>query len=567
MNNNFMIKELVSKTGHPILEVNGYLLHSKYNPLKEANTFSNNNFKPHYQNIIFGYGLGYNIKSIIEMLDDDETLLIYEPILKDDIIESSKIILCYDLESFKRIIKEKVELSDKINIICSPNYDLICPGEYKEFLKLIKEHVAISKVNENTVMAFSELWQKNYILNLQHALRDSSLNNLENSYNCPVVVASGGPSLSKQIPLLKKNREKFILISSGSAINSLLKEGINPDFAVSIDGTELNYNHYKHLHLKNTAFVYVMPSHPSIREHFLGDAYFAFSNAESKLEAHFRKVIGKDIIYLKGGGSVAHYALSIALYITRGPICLIGQDLAYTNNKTHADNNIRDEKVNPDDLLNNGAFYTEGYYGEEVITDYSFYHMKDIFEQLTTTFSSEKEVYNCTEGGVNIKGYKNIPFIEFCEKIKSVDDFSLNTNQQVIDGNYEERKRRLINYMVEEISTYYRIKKILVENLDLIKKNKSNTYFAQNILKKLDINDRQYKKLVEETALNLSLDAVNLNVLKNYKPEKDETPIEIFKRVKNQNIEMYKKMLEATNNAISYSKLLIEKLELEGEKI
>lgn len=40
-------------------------------------------------------------------------------------------------------------------------------------------------------------------MNLYYVHKDQSLKELYNKYDCPVILASGGPSLTKQLPLLK----------------------------------------------------------------------------------------------------------------------------------------------------------------------------------------------------------------------------------------------------------------------------------------------------------------------------------------------------------------------------
>ena len=53
---------------------------------------------------------------------------------------------------------------------------------------------------------------------------------------------SAGPSLEKNIALLKECHEKFIIISGGRTLSKLKEIGVKPDFFVMIDGDEIAYD-------------------------------------------------------------------------------------------------------------------------------------------------------------------------------------------------------------------------------------------------------------------------------------------------------------------------------------
>ena len=53
------IKYITAKDGNETIEVNGYLLHSKYNPIQEAESLIKKEINKNYVNVIFGFGRGY----------------------------------------------------------------------------------------------------------------------------------------------------------------------------------------------------------------------------------------------------------------------------------------------------------------------------------------------------------------------------------------------------------------------------------------------------------------------------------------------------------------------------
>lgn len=567
MEQKYDIQEYTSKTGLPTIRINGYFIHSKYNPQKEAADFVEKNFKPGYIHILFGYGLGYIADELVNRLtNEEEKLIIVEPILKD--INNSnkkiKILLERDMNKLKDTIISMFKFTDNITVLCSPNYDKICPEIYKQFLSILKDKLNIDRVNENTLVLLSDIWQRNYLLNLKHVVKDNSIRRLEKATSSPVVIASGGPSLTKQLPLIKKFREKFILIASGSTINTLLSDNIVPDFVVSIDGSFINYEHYKDINNSEIILLYGMYNHNKIRDIF-DNGYYFLNQRHTVLLNHMKRIIGEEPIVMEGGGSVAHHALIIANYLTSGPIALVGQDLAYTNNLSHAENNKGRFEIS-DDIKKTKIFIkAEGYYGDEVLTDYPFLSMKKAFEKLIKILQN-KNIYNCTEGGIRLEGYTQIPFVDFCSKFtneKANKEFLLNKKNNCTEK--LKKLEELKKHMQEELETFDELIKTLKNSLNLLSKNKNKTSFEQKILQKLDINDKKIENYINKTSLGVVLDPINLKIIKSFSPKKDETVEETYQRVYEQNKVLYSEYIIAANKTKKYIKELINDINNEIE--
>ncbi|SVD21164.1 uncharacterized protein METZ01_LOCUS374018, partial [marine metagenome] len=55
----------------------------------------------------------------------------------------------------------------------------------------------------------------------------------------PVFIVGSGPSLDRDMPFLKKNADKAIILSCGSAIRPLLVNGIVPDFLIEVENLDV----------------------------------------------------------------------------------------------------------------------------------------------------------------------------------------------------------------------------------------------------------------------------------------------------------------------------------------
>ncbi|MDF2065822.1 6-hydroxymethylpterin diphosphokinase MptE-like protein [Bacillus sp. Cr_A10] len=563
MNKDFKIERILTKSGIMTVKVNGFFLHSKYDPLKEAEQFIEKKYKPNNLHILFGYGLGHFANKLKEKFNEQDELLIIDPLAKmfSDNPEIEIISEIYD-EKFIMLLESKInKFNRRIQIISSPNYDKLMEEQYRDLLKMTKDRINLNRVSENTVRSFAEIWQRNYIYNLYNTTRDKSLLTLKDKYNLPVIIASGGPSLTKQLPLLKEISNYAIIIAAGSTINTLLKNNIQPDFVVSVDGSENNYYHFKDLNLNDTKYIYSFYSHYSIRESFVCDAYIFDTTGSSIVKKHLTHLTDMEYPSLLGGGSVANYAFTIANYISNGPIALIGQDLAYTDNKTHAEYNKNFFEIDEDFKKKRGIFSTEGYYGEEVLTDYVFFSMKNSFEKLRSLAEKDRKIFNCTEGGILLKGFSQISFRDFCDEY-------INTNSKkdkiLEDVNpvqtHLNKQLHLIEKMEIEVSKYKSIQQILMDSLKVLSLNKSATNFSTKVLKRLNNNDEKLKKLCEEVSFVSIFEPLTLNIQNNYLPLPNETSEEKYNRVFSQNKELYTGLIEAVDLTNEYTNQLILKI-------
>ena len=559
----YKIEYIKTRNNLESVTVNGYLLHSKYDPIQEASRIVEKEFEQGYVYILFGYGLGYLAEVLYEKIEDATKLIIIDPIypLINAEEKMGKFTIIHELKKNELevlIAGALRNLSRKIKVICSPNYDKVLPNEMKRVLEIIKEVQRMLQVQENTIRLFSDNWQENYIQNLFNVSQDNPLGNLKKIYTCPVILASGGPSLTKQLSLLKEIKNQVIIIAAGSTINSLLANEIEPDYIVTIDGGLANYNHFKDIRKIESKLIYSITSHYKIQDEYTNNKY-AFLPASNKVYGeHINKVFSIDLPLISGGGSVANFAFSIAAYITSGPIALIGQDLAYTDGKSHAESNKRFTEIDLDFGESRTIIEIPGYYEGMVITDYPFLSMKKSFEVLHQKMQHDSPIFNCTEGGAKIEGMNQLSFVDFCESYVYQQHC---VNKEIVkENNY---KKINSSIFISKMNAIINIYNYLIKQLELALKflNQNNTIgtFNKNILKELSKIDKNLDKKLKQVSLNYLTDPITLDILRNYEPKLNESSIETYTRVYNQSKELYSRLLEAIKKTKQYSLDTIDK--------
>ncbi|EOJ7806107.1 motility associated factor glycosyltransferase family protein [Campylobacter jejuni] len=231
------------------------------------------------------------------------------------------------------------------------------------------------------------------------------------------IIVSTGPSLTKQLPLLKKYASKATIFCADSSYPILAKHGIKPDYVCMLERTELTaefFNHDFGEFDKDIVFICAGVVHPKAIEYLKGKTFII----TQKVLAFPYYINLKDFSYAAVGFSVAHTLSYLATYLSHKNIIFIGQDLAYAENGNS----------HPDDYQNSANYesqmyehiLTEAYGGKKEIKTHEFWiFFKQILEAMIIKYHIT--TYNCTEGGARIEGTIEKPFLWACENLLDKD--------------------------------------------------------------------------------------------------------------------------------------------------
>lgn len=547
--NQINLIEDISKTGLPVYRYKNIYLHSKYDPLKEAQRFVEKKYESASVQILIGYGNGYIYEELKNTIKKGEKIIVIDSLISPNIATSS--LEEFTHQSIQDFLNQHIKVTDSINLLISINYEKVIEDSPKLqlFIKNLNDRIRSNQITENTITYFISQWNENYLKNLKYAYNDHSIRELFSEKNLPVVVASGGPSLTKQLDLVKQYRDSIILIAAGTTINSLLSEGIRPDLVVSVDGGEVNYQHFKDLKITDFPLVYCPTVHYGIREEF-NHAYYCFLAIEEQLIPHYRKYTDGSVETLIGGSSVANVAYNLALFLTNGPVALIGQDLAFTDGFTHAKGNLnRIENKNTEMLLR------EGYYGDLVETNGVFLQMKEAFEFIQSKLLAHNRSYNCTEGGLNIESFQNIPFYEFL-KTYAQKPVGIQYSYPIVEKNSTYYRQQLL----QDIQQYEGIIILFERALKVLKSNASKVSYEEKVLKKLEKIDSKITKEIQDTNLSYAFSTINLHVLRYFRSSKNASREEEFALSFKQSEYMYEEMLKVTRQTVDILNTLKEEV-------
>jgi hypothetical protein len=503
-----------SKSGSPSLihidkQGNEKLIDSSYDPISEASRYLNTlSIGDSINFIVLGLGLGYQVSEIIKKSSKQIKVYIFE---KDpelltlamqesdlsEIFEHPGVKLFVDmdpLETDKLMSSERINFT--LNEYCLIKHKALVDRNteyYSSLLDEIEKYFKESSINFKTQQVHSKLYYKNIFQNLRSLKESPGINSLKGKLqNIPALICSAGPSLDKNIQLIKSARDSFFLIAVATALKPLLYNGIKPDVVISIDPDEQSVKSFDLSVDKNNTWLVYSASVPSvIPKSFLNkriafdlDFYLAewFNN-------HLQEKGSLGKIF-----SVAHSALNFAEFLDCSPVILVGQDLSFHKQRLHCLHTFyQDESMryvskfkplyyfNRIKYLNFGTNLTssEDIYGFRIISTLAMNSYNHIF---SNSLNSSKLFINSTEGGVPIKGMNNISLREalyyYCKDSVMPQCDSLMNSLEI--------KKEHLNSLLESIL-------ILINNLEHISQ-KANTIK----LKYPDDSKSAYKQLFVE---------------------------------------------------------------------
>ncbi|HEG0445484.1 TPA: motility associated factor glycosyltransferase family protein, partial [Campylobacter jejuni] len=236
------------------------------------------------------------------------------------------------------------------------------------------------------------------------------------------IIVSTGPSLTKQLPLLKKYASKATIFCADSSYPILAKHNIKPDYVLSLERIPLTsefFNNDFGEFDKDILFVLKSYVHPHTTK------YLQKNNRNFMLVSTYASFINylklDDFGYFNMGFSVANMNFLLAIHLKHKNIVLIGQDLAYAKDGLSHTKDYSNLDKHEGHFQRDKNKYTTQAYGDNGKVESSFVWtlFRHNFEQDVANAKKNYYIttYNCTEGGARIEGTIEKPFLWACENL------------------------------------------------------------------------------------------------------------------------------------------------------
>ena len=467
--------------------------------------------------VFIGVGLGHALKAVLDNMEKGHHVIVIEPIghmmrmmlSVYDLTEyiKSKALLFAPTKAevdYLFSLMESVKVIEDWNVLVERITRL--RPEYWKLSAYCIETLNQIQCNTGTVVSAGGKIADNDIATLPYVIRNRGVNDLKDLFKGkPAVMVGTGPSLAKNIHLLREKQGNVIIVAVAQALRPLLAYDIKPDFICTVDFGEVNMTHLAGLMDEDVPLVTINKAYAPMLRAYKGPKFISASvNPGYENTAHG---ILQDKGELVQGGSVAHMAYGLCMHLGCNPVMFMGMDLALgeTSHFMQADSaghvTVKDDVImwevddprsktlhGRKDISMGRAVYVPGWWGKDVLTNTGLMTFITAFERLIEAFPIA--TIDCTEGGSRKRGAKRMLLSTALEKhAQEIIDKSALNPLLTLDPKGDETIRKLIPLLANDIKTLDVLIKHCTLGLDTVNKLRE-TSSPRKLLKLFEENGK-----------------------------------------------------------------------------
>ena len=389
-----------AKNGQISAREGGAALHSLYNPEREAlNAVTQAEVASKSSCVFFGTGLGWQIIEFCKKYSDKK-LVILEPDLVrffsvlavldwEEVFKHQNLILALGcpqesvlslLEDGSKVNVGNTGVSDAF-IFDLPAFTAHEAGYFNDVRTIIKRNQRKNEINAATLKKFGRLWVRNSMKNLEELSRCQGLSGYKGADGAlPFLIVGAGPSLGGLLPQLSELKKRMVVVCVETALHTLLKAGIQPDFILLMDPQFWAWRHIAGLSAPEAVLITEVSAYPSAFR--FPCKKIRLCKSQFPVGQYFENKLSLDLGDLGTGGSVASAAWNFAHYCGAKRIFTAGLDLSFPAKETHIKGSSAEqtfhtlagrtktvENFTAGVLFSANASPAENYLGQKVTTD------------------------------------------------------------------------------------------------------------------------------------------------------------------------------------------------------
>ncbi|MDD3118345.1 MAG: DUF115 domain-containing protein [Victivallales bacterium] len=275
---------------------------------------------------------------------------------------------------------------------------------YADLRQRVEATFGLERCNRRTETIFATGWFRNAVTNLPLLAAAPGVNQLRGRFSGgTAVVVAAGPGLNAMLPWIKSIVGRYPIITVGTALRSLVRAEIEPDFVVAVDGSPEIIPQFQNVTAPHARLVGAFTLHPAVFA-FFPQRSFLFTPDLLPGFNYWLGQLGLRPERLRIGGTVSLSAIDLALFLGCRQLVLAGLDLAFgPDGATHAAGTIYEQA-----RITSGAWVkVPDNRGHDVPTSRQFLGYRNIIgDYLTaqTVRNPDLQCYNTSPNGARIAG-------------------------------------------------------------------------------------------------------------------------------------------------------------------
>lgn len=468
---------------------------------------------------IFGIGNGNLHKELLK--NPKHTLTVIEPELElifvalhcedlsQEILDKRILFLMADAIEFPSIVQfmnqnTRIYYARSFKIhFASTYYEHFYSQTLVDINRIFIDAIEYVIVNSGNHIEDALMGLEHHIYNIPHMVSGPQFKEFCKQKNSDtIVMVSTGPSLAKQLPLLKEIQNSVAIVCADSALRILYMNDITPDICVSLERIKEVKGLFDDLPMdykRKVIFVRASLEHKDVFETLEGCHDILVMRPHNYNTQFLLEPYG----VLCSGTSVANMAHELCAMMRHKTCIIIGQDLAFgKNGTTHTKGHKAGDYDRADTSIEKVEI--EAYGGNAMVTSHKIWQ-QFLNALVQTVYVTQKTMptINATEGGARIAGTIEMPFKQAVKKYINIKTTKTpivpkQTSKQEAKKYYKTASKRISLIIKEGKKLQKELEKsfkILAKACKKIEHKSQEEYI--NIFKQEEIIT--YLKLIEET--------------------------------------------------------------------
>lgn len=386
----------------------------------------------------YGIGLGYDYLALKNWLEEDpqRRLVFFEDNsevmfaflhtpLANEILTNNQVSVC----SFRTIGEDSYKFN-KVHCRFFSRFPAIYTLRYYErnrkddvylFHYVMSYESSLLKTWSHEIMEGGLAFFDNFYRNMLYLPDSYSGSGLEGQFrNVPAIICGAGPSLHKNIELLKTLKDRALIFAGGSSLNILNAYGLDPHFGAGLDPNPEQIHRIISNHSFDIPFLYSPRMKADALRLVPGESLYISGTGEYDVVKWFESQM--DLVYPSPnvGYNVINFCTFLAGMMGCNPIIFVGMDLAYTESKSYE----AGIPTHPLWLGQNSPYAInkevdivtrKDIYGNPINTKWQWIYESSWVLQFSNQFP-HVNVINATEGGIGMCNVSNMSLAETAEK-------------------------------------------------------------------------------------------------------------------------------------------------------
>jgi antitoxin component YwqK of YwqJK toxin-antitoxin module len=391
----------------------------------------------------------------------------------------------------------KILIYQKVGFTVLPSYEARKGARYGR-IKFTYLHL-----RKNIELAYSEYltltedFLKNFWKNLPKMCDASLLSALQGCFKgVPAIVCGAGPSLGKNIHLLKDLSDRALILSGGTAVNILNAHGLDPHLIVGLDPFETYFYRILSYTSFETPFVFKLRALHTALNLLPAPLIYLNGGVAYDIEKNLHEEMALPYLSMSLGTNVLNSSVSLAYALGCDPIITIGVDLAYSEGKSYGPG-LKKHGMVFEDLRTKSPWeevvVKSDIYGKPVYTVWKWINESVWYSEFQLSHP-DVTLLNATEGGLGFQKVANVKLSECIDKhLTRSWDISGRLHAHLMEASMPETfsEKKLASWVQEILASLKR----LLEKLNGIEKEDAKRIFRYEVT-----SDTELEPFKEEKA-------------------------------------------------------------------